>query len=79
MLREKGIVVSPELWRRVKVIVYEALDRDPAEWPSYLHETCEGDSELESEVSSLLEVSWSIGNFIEEPALEILNRELTRT
>lgn len=71
--------MSSEIWQRVKVIVYEALERDPAEWPTYLQESCEGDSELESEVSSLLQVSWSIGNFIEEPALAVMGRELTRT
>lgn len=79
MLIEKGNVVSSELWQRVKAIVYEALERDPAEWPSYLQDSCDGDGELQSEVSSLLEVSWSIGTFIEKPALEVLSRELTRT
>lgn len=71
--------MSPETWQRVKTIVYEALERDPAEWPAYLQESCEGNGQLESEVSSLLEVSWSIGTFIEEPALSVLRRELTRT
>ena len=71
--------MSTDLWQRVKIILVEALERDPAEWPTYLQESCAGDGELKSEVSSLLEVSWSIGNFIEEPALHVLSRELTRT
>lgn len=76
-LREKGIVVSPELWQRVKTIVSRALELPPDQWPSYIQETCEGDRGLRDEVHSLLEVSWAIGDFIEKPAYELLRRELT--
>lgn len=74
----KGYIVPPELWQRVKSIVSRALEQDPETWPGYLEETCGGEPELLAEARSLLEVSWSIGNFIEEPAPELLRQELTR-
>ncbi|HEX9735999.1 MAG TPA: hypothetical protein VGG06_28895 [Thermoanaerobaculia bacterium] len=74
----KGMIVPPELWQRVKSIVSTALDMDPEAWPGYLEESCGSDAELLAEARSLLEVSWSLGNFIEEPLPELLRQELTR-
>ena len=41
-------------WRDVEKILHEALRRDPAEREEYLHQACRGDSDLRSEVASLL-------------------------
>lgn len=72
------MTLPPELWQRVKSIVSAALDMDPEAWPVYLEESCGSDRELLAETRSLLEVSWSLGDFIEEPAPELLRQELTR-
>lgn len=72
------MTLPPELWQRVKSIVSAALDMDPEAWPVYLEESCGSDPKLLAETRSLLEVSWSLGDFIEEPALELLRQELTR-
>lgn len=74
----KGMILPPELWQRVKSIVAAALDMDPEAWAVYLEESCGSDAELLTEARSLLEVSWSLGNFIEEPAPQLLRQELTR-
>lgn len=68
--------MPPEVWQRVKRVVYKALELEPEEWPRFLQESCHDDIEVLSEAKSLLEVSWSIGNFIEVPVTEYLQREL---
>ena len=46
--------MTPERWRAVTEIFHAALERAPAERPSYLTEACREDSSLRAEVDALL-------------------------
>lgn len=70
--------MPPEVWQRVKDVVYGALELEPDEWPRHLQESCNGDIQVLNEAKSLLEVSWSIGDFIEVPITKLLQQELIR-
>ena len=63
-----------KVWHRVKDIVDSALQQDPRTWPAFVETSCRGDEELMSEVTSLLEASRRVGDFIEVPILELLRQ-----
>ncbi len=46
--------MTPELWEQVREVLYEALNRTPAERSAFLAERCAGRPEVLSEVESLL-------------------------
>ena len=46
--------MSPERWRRIEDVYHAALERDSGERPAFLREACRDDSDLRSEVESLL-------------------------
>jgi serine/threonine protein kinase len=48
---------DPERWQRLDALFAEALDRPPAERPTYLRQAAGGDEELYGEVCALLERS----------------------
>lgn len=63
--------MKPDVWQRVKQVLHSALE-DPAARETVLAEACAHDAELCREVTSLLEINESAGNFIEEPAVDLL-------
>ena len=56
-----------EHWQKVKEIVGEALDRDPAERGAYLDRACVRDVELRAEVESLLAAHADADGLSESP------------
>ncbi len=64
--------------QRVAEIVKAALELEPREWPGFLAESCAGDSELRTEVESLLQFQKEASAFIEDPALHIAAQTLSR-
>ncbi len=46
--------MTPELWEQVREVLYEALNRTPAERSAFLAERCAGRPEVLAEVESLL-------------------------
>jgi hypothetical protein len=56
-----------------------ALERDSAEREAFLHHTCMNDTELESEVRSLLASQQEAGSFLERPAMVIAAWAFART
>lgn len=46
--------MTPELWQEVREILYEALNRPPAERPAFLEARCADQPDLRAEVESLL-------------------------
>jgi len=56
--------------QRVAEIVEAALERDGADWPSFLDESCGDDLPLRREVESLLGYQRKATDFIEEPAYQ---------
>ena len=47
-------LVTPEMWQKVKEVVGEALEREPAKRAAFLDSACDGDANLRAEVESLL-------------------------
>jgi eukaryotic-like serine/threonine-protein kinase len=43
-----------ERWRQIELLFQEALQHDPAERDAYVRDACQGDTELQREVGSLL-------------------------
>jgi serine/threonine-protein kinase len=56
--------------QRVAEIVEAALERDAADWPSFLDDSCGDDLPLRREVESLLGYQKKATDFIEEPAYQ---------
>ena len=63
-------MIQPERAQRIAEIVEAALERDPADWPSFLDESCGGDLLLRKEVESLLGYQKEATDFIEAPAYQ---------
>jgi non-specific serine/threonine protein kinase/serine/threonine-protein kinase len=60
--------VSDPGWERVKELLYQALQQDPAAREAYLDEACGGDSALRAEIESLLVADASAGTgFLDAP------------
>jgi serine/threonine-protein kinase len=43
-----------ERWQQIESVFQEALQRDPGERDAFVREACQGDTELQREVASLL-------------------------
>ncbi len=71
--------MTPGRWQQIKAVLEDALERDPLERESYLHEVCAGDSALRAEVEALIDAHARSGDFIESPAYEVLANSLTQT
>jgi eukaryotic-like serine/threonine-protein kinase len=54
--------MTPERWARVRELICEALDRQPAKRAAYLQDACGNDSELRSQVESLMAASEGSGD-----------------
>ena len=61
--------MTPERWQKIDRILDDVLELEACERAGFLDETCADDSELRSEVESLLAASEQAGNFIESPFL----------
>src|SRR6266567_1644921 len=61
--------MTPERWRQVSRIYYDALARDSRERVSFLREACRDDDALRQEVESLLAQPASAEDFLGEPGL----------
>ena len=64
--------MAKNIWQKAKPILTAALEHDPRRWPAMVAESCGEDFELFFEVSSLLDASRNVGDFIERPALDML-------
>ena len=53
--------MTPERWERLRELICEALDREPAARAEYLERACANESELRAQVESLIAASESSG------------------
>src|ERR1051326_5993126 len=60
-----------ERWKKVESLLQSALDRDSRERDSFLRDACAGDETLEREVRSLLARAERLGDFLQNPTLEL--------
>ena len=64
--------MEPERWRQIDRIVAAALERQESERSAYLDEACAGDEALRRKVETLLVAHEEAGDFLEEPAVEMV-------
>jgi serine/threonine protein kinase/Tol biopolymer transport system component len=62
--------MTPERWQQVKEVFALAVKYPPEERSSFLQERCANDTELRSEVESLIAANDKSGEFIDQPAYE---------
>jgi serine/threonine protein kinase len=65
--------LSPDNWRRARDIYAEVMDAPEQMRETLAQELCNGDSELESEMRSLLLADVRLGSFLASPAAEALH------
>ena len=58
-----------ERWSRIKQIVNDCLEIDPAGRKAHIAEACDGDATLVAEIETLLASYDEVGDFLETPAL----------
>src|SRR5205814_1832110 len=68
--RETGM--TPERFRQVEQLATLVLDQDQRERTEFLDRACSGDDDLRREVESLLASDAKVGNFLDEPAAQIV-------
>ena len=62
--------MSPARWKRIKEVLDVTLRLEPAERDGYLTRVCESDTEMRTEVESLLQAHEATGEWLETPALK---------
>lgn len=67
---------NADRWRQVEAIYYAALEMTAETRAAFLQQACAGDTELRSEVDSLLSSHDQAGDFLDAPALEVAAREI---
>jgi serine/threonine protein kinase len=65
------MVMANDRWQQIKEVFHSALEREPAERPAFLAETCASDESLRREVESLIAAHEREGSFIDAPAFEM--------
>ena len=60
-----------ERYRQIDNLLEEAMERRPNERAAFLDQACADDIELRKEVESLLKAHEQVGNFIQDPAIEV--------
>ena len=69
--------MTPERFRQVEQLATLVLDQDQRERTEFLDRACSGDDDLRREVESLLASDAKVGNFLAEPAAQIVADRLT--
>ena len=64
------MATSPERWRRVQALFYEALELQPEARSRFLQKNCGGDEALRKELEGLLEATEKPLEFLKKPVLE---------
>jgi non-specific serine/threonine protein kinase len=70
--------MNSEFWQRVERVYHEALEREPGQRSAFLDEACASDQTLRREVESLLGYDKPAKVFLEEPAIEVAARLMSK-
>ena len=68
--------MKPDRWQKVDEIFHAALQHKPDERKAFIEEACQGDEELRREIDSLLAEERGADQFIEQPAMEVVAKDL---
>src|SRR4030095_8525457 len=61
--------MTPERWQTERLVLNEALEREPDERGRFLAEACSGDESLRQEVEALVMAHEQAGSFLDVPAI----------
>jgi eukaryotic-like serine/threonine-protein kinase len=64
-------------WQKIDEIFHAALQYKPDERKTFIEEACHGDEELRRELESLLAEEKGADQFIEEPAMDVMAKDLS--
>ncbi|MCI0392055.1 MAG: hypothetical protein MOB07_25250, partial [Acidobacteria bacterium] len=67
--------MTRELFERIEGIFHTTLKREPSQRADFLVKACGRDNELRQEVEALLDSHEQAGDFMAEPALEVMARQ----
>jgi hypothetical protein len=70
IVKQIGRAMNPERWGQIERLYHAALEREPKDRDKFLADACEGDTELRSELESLLAQTKTTEEFLEKPAIE---------
>src|SRR5262249_18499110 len=70
--------INPERWQQIEQLCREALARPVSQRHAFLQDACLGDDTLRIEVEGLLSRQRDAEDFLGEPALQWMARELGR-
>ncbi|MFL6277953.1 MAG: protein kinase domain-containing protein [Blastocatellia bacterium] len=73
------MITNAERWQQIEVIYYAALEIPAAARADFLQQACAGDTQLRSEVDSLLSSHDQASGFLDSPALEVAAREVAES
>ena len=68
--------MKPDRWQKIDEIFHAALQYKPDERKAFIEEACRGDEELRRELESLLAEEREADQFIEQPAMEVVAKDL---
>jgi serine/threonine protein kinase len=68
---------SPDRWRQIETLFYEALELQPELRPEFLDKKCAGDSELRKEIETLLASAEQPMDFLKEPVVRAAHRMMS--
>ncbi len=68
--------MDSEHWKRIEQVYHSAVAIDPSQRSAFLDSSCGGDENLRREVEALLVYDKAAAEFMEEPALELVAKEL---
>lgn len=63
--------MTPERWKQIKIIAQDALASPTKEREAFINNACQGDLELKKEINSLLHFHDEVGEFLEQPLIEL--------
>ena len=75
--RRREIGMTPERFRQVEELATLVLQQEESERTTFLDKACSEDHELRREVESLLASDEKAGNFLDEPAAQLVAERLT--
>jgi serine/threonine protein kinase/tetratricopeptide (TPR) repeat protein len=68
--------MTPERWQQIEQLYNETLQRERAQWSTFLDGACGSDSDLRREIESLLAHQSEAAHFIETPAIAMAAQSL---
>src|SRR5215470_12011949 len=66
--------MNPDRWQHVQTLFFDALKLPPDDQAAFLERECKDDAETKAEVHALLAYRTQLGNFVDETAIEVLDR-----